>query len=457
MGKSLSNKYHLIGIGGIGMSGLARILLSRGMQVSGSDLAQNPTIAYLTSQGAKIFSEHEEGNVPSQATVIYSTDIKQDNPEMQSAIKQKCRMIHRSDLLLELTNGYKTLAVSGTHGKTTTSSLLTWTLDQGDLSPAYAVGGIIPQFESNAGHGTGEYFVAEADESDGTFLTYDSFGTIITNIGLDHMSTYGTEKELLRCFQTFMNNVSSDQHLFWCGDDIRLKNLNTKGYNYGFGSRCDLHISNYEQKEWGMKMDLHFLDQIFSNVEVALTGQHNALNAAAVFGLALQVGVSEEKIRKALASFKGVQRRCEKKGEINDILFLDDYAHHPTEIKTTLQGIRKAIQNRRLIVIFQPHRYSRTKDCLGTYKGIFDPADQLIITDIFAARETPIPGITPQALINEISENSQFQCQYEKRNELSDRIAEMVESGDVVVTLGAGDVTHVGGEVMKKVQREVCI
>lgn len=444
--------YHFIGIGGIGMSGLARILLERNLPVSGSDIASSYVTEGLVKAGATIAIGHSSENISSNMTIVCTTDIKGNNPEYMEAKRLKCPILHRSDLLKQLMDGYKCLAVAGTHGKTTTTSLLTTTLVAGGVDPSFAVGGILPQFQSNAGNGKGEYFIAEADESDGTFLKYDPFGAIITNIDLDHMDHYQTESVLINAFGEFAKKVKSPKHLFWCGEDERLKSLKLPGISYGFEKYCALRVTRWEQKEWQLEFDLVFQDKIYKSVNVALVGRHNILNSLAVFGLACSLGISENAIREAFATFGGVKRRCEKKGDFKNVLLLDDYAHHPTEIKTTLEGIRKVISKRRLIAIFQPHRYSRTMSCLGTYGGIFDSVDELIITDIFGAGETPIPGLSHANVLSEIQQKAKMPSKYIPRKQLLEVIAAEVRPNDVVVTLGAGDITKLGGELVEKLR-----
>lgn len=443
----MKEKCHFIGIGGIGMSGLARILLARQLEVSGSDIAVNYVTEALIQAGAHIFSSQASENISANTTVIYGSDIKKDNPEYLQALKLNCQLLHRSELLAKLMTGYKALAVAGTHGKTTTSALLTAVLSAGKQHPSFAVGGIIPQLQTNAAHNSGPHFVAEADESDGTFLNYHPFGAIITNIDLDHMNYFGTETALINAFQQFASQVTSPQHFFWCGDDERLQNLNLAGISYGFDSSCQLQASNFRQSGWKISFDAFFQGKCYPQIEVALIGQHNALNALAVFGLALALGVPEDRIRVGLATFEGVMRRCEKKGDLQAVLLLDDYAHHPTEIKATLTGIRSTIGEKRLIAVLQPHRYSRTQECLGTYKGICDEADELIITDIFAAGETPIPGLTYLQVLEEIQSNTKIPCRYVPRGELFHFLSAHIRPHDVVVTLGAGDITKLGGEL----------
>lgn len=449
----MTKKCHFIGIGGIGMSGLARILLSKKMVVSGSDMASSYVTEGLQKEGAQVFIGHSSNYIHPDMTVVYSSDIKPDNSEYQAALKLKCPMLHRSDLLKQLTVGYKTLVVAGTHGKTTTSSLLATVLKEAKSSPSYSVGGIIKKYHANAENGDGEYFVAEGDESDGTFLKYDPFGAIVTNIDLDHMDYFGTEENLIRSFEQFARKVSSTKHLFWCAEDTRLKQLKLPGYSYGVSKDADLRASNIQQQGWYITFDITFNGKKYSHVKVKLIGKHNVLNALSVFGMAISLGIDESDIRSALETFEGVGRRCDIKGDLQKVLFIDDYAHHPTEIRTTLCGIREAIGERRLIAIYQPHRYTRTKDCLGSFGDIFDSADELILTDIYGAREKPIPGINSDVVLQEVLANGSVTATYVPQDKLSQTIKDRLLPHDVVVTLGAGDITKLGPSLIEQLKQ----
>ncbi len=445
----MSDKYHFIGIGGIGMSGLARIVLSRQGCVSGSDISVNDTTKALIASGGVIHVGHSAAHIKPGMTVVYSTDIKKDNPEYQAAIELKCPLIHRSEMLQRLMEDKQGLAVAGTHGKTTTSSLLAWVLKCAGKDPSYAIGGVIPQLKSNAEHGNGPYFVAEACESDGSFRHYKPYGAIITNIDLDHMDYYVTEEALEKAFSQFISSVSSPDHLFWCGDDKRLQSsVKPSGISYGFGSHCQLQASRFVQKEWSIHFDVTFNGKRFEDVSVALTGKHNALNALAVFGMAISLGINEMDVRNALKTFGGVLRRCEKKGEAQGVLFLDDYGHHPTEIQATLKAVRGAIGERRLIVIHQPHRYSRAKECMGLYGSVFNEADLVFINEIYAAREQPIPGVSHEQIIEEIQQDIRDRCQFMPRKEIAQKLVGILRPHDVVLTLGAGDVTAISSEIL---------
>ena len=327
------------------MSGLARLLLGRKLPVTGSDITSSYVTEGLIKEGAKVYFGHSAQHITPDMRVIYTSDIRPDNPEFLAAQQLKCPLMHRSELLAELMRGYKTLAIAGTHGKTTTTALLTHVLREAKYDPSFAVGGVLPKLH-NSGHGSGDYFVAEADESDGTFLRYSPWGAIVTNIDLDHLDHYKSENALIEAFQAFMEKVSVKDHLFWCGDDVRLHSLQPAGISYGFGEENQLRASHFYQEGWNSLFDIYFQGRHYPKIQLARIGKHNVLNALAVFGMATSIGISENTIRQAFQTFEGVGMRCEKKGEAYGIQFIDDYAHHPTEIQCTLNGLREAVQGR---------------------------------------------------------------------------------------------------------------
>ncbi len=349
---------HFIGIGGMGMSALARILLKRGDRVTGSDLSQSPATKQLSSEGATIFHTHDPKNIAGASSVVYSTDIPQDNLELVAARKAGISTLHRSELLAQLLEGFAPILVTGTHGKTTTASILAHTVVESGLDPSYSIGGYLNGVNSNGRHGKGLYFAVEADESDGSFLKYPSFGAIITNLEHDHMNYWKNEETLLKAFKQFAEQVGSKQHLFWCYDDALLRSLNIEGYSYGFCENADLVIENFQQKGWKMTFDLSFESQRYRNVEIPLIGAHNVLNAAAVFGLGTKLDIKETTLREGLKTFQGIGRRVERKGAVSGIEIYDDYAHHPTEIFATLRALRLATHGKRIVVAFQPQQSS---------------------------------------------------------------------------------------------------
>lgn len=450
----MKKKYHMIGIGGVGVSALAHMLLQKGCSVSGSDVTAGALTDSIKAAGGIVFIGHSAENVATDSVVVYSTDIKKENVEFAAAKQMGCTMLHRSQLLQQLMQETRfPLCVAGTHGKTTTSSLLTWVLHVAKKHPSYAIGGVIPQLKTNAGHGNGEFFVAEACESDGTFLNYFPYGAIVTNVDDDHMDFYGDFNNLKKSFAKFMDQVVDDNCLFYCGDDTHLSAIAKRGVSYGFSEKCQLRISEEKTSDWTQSFAFTFRGKTYRDIQLNMAGKHNILNAAAVFGLALSLGIDEDALREALASFGGALRRCEKKGDLGGVLFIDDYAHHPTELTATLAGIRASIGSRRLIAIYQPHRYTRSQSCLDKYHGVFDAVDVLLLTEIYAARETPIPGITTEIVIADIRKSNQCPSESVERTHLAQHVAGIVASGDVVVTLGAGDVTKLSAEIMDCMKR----
>lgn len=448
----MKHPFHFIGIGGIGMSGLAKILIEKNNVVSGSDLSMNERIESLSLSGVKVALGHTSDNIPQGASVVYTSMVDEVNPELKFAKENGFKLLHRSELLNLLMQGYQSLLVTGTHGKTTTSALLSWVLESSGLDPSYAVGGLLANKNSNAKSGKGLYFVAEADESDGSFLKYENcFGAIITNIDLDHMDFYKEETSLLQAFNSFADKVKSKEHLFLCNEDERLKSLNLEGVTYGFNETAELRGSHFRQEGWKVFFDVSFGSKTYKEVQLPLIGYHNALNALAVFGLAISLNIPEDKIREAFQTFRGVGRRAEKIGEASGILFIDDYAHHPTEIAATIKAIAAQFPWHRLVVLFQPHRFSRTKLCLGTFKDIFKLADLLLITDIYGACETPIPGLTAETVLEEIKAACpNLHSKYVKREALLDTTLNEIRPLDIVVTFGAGDITQLGKQLVAK-------
>jgi len=448
----MEKHYHFIGIGGIGMSALARILLMRGAKVSGSDLNHSPLIEELKDRGADISLGHKAELISAPMIVVYNTDIPKNNPEYLRALELKLPLVHRSDVLWEMMKDYEPLLVTGTHGKTTTSSLLAHVLKACGLDPSYAIGGVVRSLGSNGENGEGNYFVAEADESDGSFLKYAAFGAIVTNIDNDHLNHWGSEQALLEGFKKFSSQVRSSSHFFWCSDDKQLKTLALKGVSYGFQPEAQARILQFKQLGWTLSFDLFFDEKLYENIEIPLIGKHNILNATAVFCLALRLNILEHQIREAFKNFQGVGRRVDKKGEVKEIQVYDDYAHHPTEIETTLKAIRFAEPDKRLVVAFQPHRYTRTRDCLNQFPGVFDLADEVILTDIYSAGEMPLPGVNTEVFFKKIQEKTNKQIHYVPRSSLVSFLTSFLRSQDVLLTMGAGDITKVGPELLRTIQ-----
>jgi UDP-N-acetylmuramate--L-alanine ligase/undecaprenyldiphospho-muramoylpentapeptide beta-N-acetylglucosaminyltransferase len=444
---------HLIGVGGIGMSALAKILIKQGYNVTGSDVKKNAITNTLEDRGATISVGHNASALPDNASVVYSTAVKDDNPEYKAAIDKKYTIMHRSDMLLKLMKGYKTLAVAGTHGKTTNSALLTHVLITAQCSPSYAVGGILLNTGTNSDAGDGEYFVAEADESDGSFVKYSPHAAIITNIGAgDHLINSSSQDALDEAFITFAGKVSKSQNLYYSNDDERLRSLGISGITYAFDNDAHIKGSNYKQNGWESTFDITIDGKEYHNIMLPQAGKHNARNAMAIFAMALDLGINDATIRKAFETFKGVARRCEYKGTAAGVDVYDDYAHHPDEIKATLCAMKKALGTKPLIAVYQPHRYSRINETLHFFTDTFDAADKVIMTEIYSAGEKPVEGITSEAIAQKIQNNSTVPIHLLTRESLAEKITLLLSDGDTIVTLGAGDITYAGDETLKTLQ-----
>jgi len=439
----MKKETHFVGIGGIGMSALAQILLEKKIAVTGSDLTVGQVTEALKKKGASIYQGHAKDHVKEGIQVVYGSAIDEKNPEIVQAKALGNSIVHRSDLLQMLCVDTRALAVTGTHGKTTTAALLTAVLQEAGYDPTFALGGHLNQEGGiNGALGSGNFFVLEADESDRTFLKYAPFGAIVTNIEPEHMENYANISDLHDAFLHFIANIKQKELFFYCGDDPLLQGLS--GTSYGFGAENDCHITNYCQKGYKIVFDLAFAKENYKQICVNLIGRHNALNAAAVFAFCLRLGVPEAQIRKGLEKFCGIKRRQEITFSEKSLSFIDDYGHHPTEIKTTLAAIKEAEQDRRLITIFQPHRYSRTQDLLDEFAHAFGQTDLLYITDIYAASEEPIEGVDAHALIAKIKECTSVDVRYFTK----EKMHEEIRPHDVVVTMGAGSITHYNRELV---------
>lgn len=448
----MKQAYHFIGLGGIGMSALARILLQRGHRVSGSDSSNSELLQQLQKEGAEVYVGHSEAFEFEKTTVVYSSAIKETNLELVKAKKQKAPLIHRSDLLDLLTKEKKTLLVTGTHGKTTTTALLASVFMEANLDPTLVVGGCLRTggLSINGKKGSGEYFIAEADESDGSFLKTAALGAIVTNLGRDHLDYWKNEQNLKEGFVQFFSQVKNPEYLFWCADDLPLASLKPPGFSYGFLPQAQLRISHFQTVEKGIIFSLQFQGKEYRNIELALFGRHNALNGAAVFGLSLQLGVDEQVIRTAFQQFGGTGRRLEWKGSMHRVSIYDDYGHHPTEIAATIKALREKIRERRLIVVFQPHRYSRVADLWEKFFECFEDADLVILTDIYSASESPIEGITSIDFYQAMKKKLGDKIHFISRESLERGVVEFLRPLDVVLTLGAGDITAVGTPILRQ-------
>lgn len=442
-------KIHFIGIGGIGMSALALIALDRGAIVTGSDLSENAQVELLRKKGAHIFMGHQASNVPDEAVVVCSTDIKPDNPEKQESIRKGLKILHRSAYLAKEMAGKKPLLITGTHGKTTTSTLLAHTLVTAKLDPTFVLGGVSLNYGTNVQIGSGEYFVAEADESDGTHLCYPSHGGIVTNIDNDHLAHYGSIEAIEKALLEFLYKIEDPSRRVFCMDDDRLRSSKMHGKGYGFHPDSDLRVMSYTPCAGGSQV-VYFekATQKTYKLFLPLFGKHNALNGAAVFLLSRNIGISPDVIQKAFFSFLNVKRRLESKCKTSDFDLFDDYAHHPTEVKATLQAVRDAYPNRRLVALFQPHRPSRIRHVFSCFEGAFSPADVIILTDLYLSSEKIDAAYSHESFVSFVrSTHPSIPVEYMPRKSLQEDLLSFVQPNDVLVCMGAGDSTKVAAEL----------
>jgi UDP-N-acetylmuramate--alanine ligase len=437
----IGKKIHFIGIGGSGMSGLARIALADGISVSGSDAKDSSVLTALSALGATVFSEHDAAHVDGVDVVIYSTAISPSNPEMVRAIERSIPIMTRAKALATLMHGLTSIAVAGTHGKTTTSSMATVAFQACGTDPSFAIGGTLTASGSNAHRGSGEFFIAEADESDGSFIAYHPMAAIVTNVEHDHVDFFSTPEEVVKVFADFANTIPTDGLLIYCNDDPGSKALGDSvshctTYSYGVEQSSDLKIDQIELTAQGSRARAIWKGRVVGTLELQVPGHHNLLNAAGTLALGLALDLNPAALLSGLHSFRGAGRRFELKATVNGIRIIDDYGHHPTEISVTLDAARRYADTGRVLVIFQPHRYTRTQAFLDQFATSLDKADDVTLLEIYAASEKPIPGISAE-LIAEKMEHGKFLPNFV---EASDRVVEIAKPGDVILTLGAGDV-----------------
>ena len=445
---------HFVGIGGSGMSGIAEILLSQGFTVSGSDLSGSATTEHLTSKGARIFIGHSAENIQGAEVVVYSSAVKpSENPETMAALERKIPVIRRAEMLSEVSRLKYTLAIAGTHGKTTTTSMCGLVMMKAGLDPTVIVGGRLTGLGgSNARLGEGDWVVLEADEYDRSFLQLLPTIAVITNIEADHLDIYSDLDDIKGAFTEFSNKVPFYGAALVCLDDPGVRDVMPQikrvTITYGTTPQCDVRASNISYSERSSSYDLAYRGEPLGRITLNVPGEHNVLNSLAACGVALQCGVPVETIQQALAEFGGVYRRFEIKGESSGgILVIDDYAHHPTEILATLEAARKG-WNRRIVAVFQPHTYTRTRDFYREFATSFDNADVIVLTDVYAAREEPIEGVSGRLIADAARDAGHRHVFYaETLNDANTLLEELLRPGDILLTMGAGDVWRVGSKV----------
>src|SRR5579884_2525571 len=458
-------RIHFVGIGGIGMSGIAEVLLTLGYKVSGSDLRESSVTKRLASLGALIFIGHRAENVTGSETVVTSSAIARDNPEIQAARAQKIPVIPRAEMLAELMRLKYGIAIAGMHGKTTTTSMVAAVLAAGGLDPTVVVGGRVDAMGSNARLGKSHYLVAEADESDRSFLKLSPILAVVTNIDREHMDCYRDMADVEQAFLDFVDRVPFYGMAVLCHDDERLRNmlprLARRATTYGTHEDADFRVLSARGKcsKHLAHFSVEYHGKSLGDFHLRVPGAHNVLNATAAVAVGVGLDIDPDRIREALENFRGVDRRFQLRGRIGDISVIDDYGHHPTEIRATLAAARQCGFNR-VYVIFQPHRFTRTRDLMEQFGSSFGDADNVFVLDIYAASEPPIAGITGERLaaaIQSASGKNDAARYASSFDEAARAVTALAEPGDMVLTLGAGSVSQLGPMVLEQLKKKQAI
>jgi UDP-N-acetylmuramate--alanine ligase len=461
-----SQRVHFIGIGGIGMSGIAEVLLTMGYAVSGSDLRTSAVTERLQGLGATIYVGHAAKNAAASDVVVTSSAVAKDNPEVLEARSRKIPVIQRAEMLAELMRLKYGIAIAGMHGKTTTTSMVAAVLAGGGLDPTVVVGGRVDAMGSNARLGTSKYLVAEADESDRSFLKLPPILAVVTNLDREHMDTYADMADVEGAFVAFMDKVPFYGAVTACVDNAMLRailpRVTRKIYTYGESEDADFQLKvlspTHDDKavmdgapHIFAKFEVDTFGLLLGPFELHVPGKHNLLNATAAVAIGLQLGIPAEKIAEGLKSFRGVDRRFQTKGVAAGVTVIDDYGHHPTEIKATLQAAREC-GFRRILVLFQPHRYTRTRDLMAEFGTAFGDADVVQVLDIYAASEQPIEGVSGEALAAVMQKNGGRVEYAASMKEAVERLAKDAKPGDMVLTMGAGNVVQAGGMLLEELR-----
>jgi len=453
-------KIHFVGIGGIGMSGIAEVLLNLGYKVSGSDLRQSEITDRLASLGGEIFTGHTRENVADVDVVVISSAVHDDNPEVMEARDRLIPVIPRAEMLAELMRMKYGIAIAGTHGKTTTTSMVSTILGFAGIDPTIVIGGRLDSIGSNAKLGQGKFLVAEADESDGSFLKLSPTIGVVTNIDADHLDFYSGIEEIKDTFVEFINKVPFYGLAVLCLDSPNVADVIPKVkkrfVTYGLSSQADFRASDIRLAGNSTAFVAHYKGERLGEISFKMPGAHNVLNALACVAVAMELNVPFSVIQEGFKDFGGVGRRFQIKGEAKGIMVVDDYGHHPTEIRATLAAAKGGWSERRLVVAFQPHRYTRTKELFDDFLKAFYDADVLILTDIYPAGEQPIPGATSAALVASIRKHGQKDVTHiADREELCDHLLKVLKPGDLCLTLGAGNLWQVGEKLLKRLQEDL--
>ncbi len=448
-------RVHFVGIGGSGMSGIAEVLLNLGYAVSGSDLKRSPVTDRLESLGARVFCGHAAENASGAHVVVVSTAVRRENPEVTEARRHGVPVIPRAEMLAELMRLKYGVAVAGSHGKTTTTSMVALVLDRGGLDPTVVVGGRLGVLGSGARLGRGEFLVAEADESDRSFLKLTPTVAVVTNIDREHLDTYRDLADVQEAFLGFVNKVPFYGAAVLCLDDPPVQDIlprvERRVVTYGLSHQASVSARDLELTPTGSHYTATLEGRALGRLTLAVPGAHNVANSLAAVAVGLDLDVAFDAVRAGLEAFTGVDRRFQERGEARGVLVIDDYGHHPTEIRVTLDALRRRAGERRTVVLFQPHRFTRTQALWDDFGKAFHQADVLLLTDIYPASEDPIPGVTSQALAKAIAGLGHRQVGWAgDLKAATERLVADVREGDVVLTLGAGSVWAAGEELLRR-------
>ncbi len=461
---------HFVGIGGIGMSGIAEVMANLGYTVQGSDIAEGPSVERLRERGIAVRIGHEKENVEGAAVVVTSTAVRRTNPEVAHALENRIPVVRRAEMLAELMRLKSTVAVAGTHGKTTTTSMIAALLDAGDIDPTVINGGIIEQYGSNARLGDSDWMVVEADESDGSFLRLDGTLAVVTNIDPEHLDHYGDFDGVKRAFVEFIHNVPFYGAAILCIDHPEVQSVigqvrDRRVVTYGFSLQADICGVNVRPVEGGNAFDVVVRqrgaeDRRIEGVHLPMPGRHNVQNALAAIAVAVEMGCGDEIVRNGFAKFGGVRRRFTQVGEIGGARIIDDYAHHPVEIAAVLSAARESASlvpgaQGRVIAVMQPHRYSRLADLMDDFQNCFNDADRVYVTPVYEAGEDPIEGVNADSLVAGLkSRGHRFATTIADQSALATALAEDLQDGDIVVCLGAGDITKWAAQLATAIEAE---
>lgn len=443
---AIYNHIHFIGIGGTGMSGIANILINMGYKVSGSDIKVSEALLRLKNEGAEVFIGHDAANISDADLVVVSSAIPSTNPEYIMAVERNIPVMHRADMLSLLMKSKKGIAVTGAHGKTTTTSMISLIMEKNNYNPTVIIGGELNDIGGNSTLGLGEYLVAEADESDGSFMKLFPYVGVVTNIENDHLDYYKNMDTMKESFKKFINNIKNGGFAVFGIDNAYVREIvqdvNKEHYTFGINFPADYMPKNIVMKGLTTNFDLYFKNEFLTKIELHVPGNHNIYNALAAAAVCDRIGIAPRDIADALREFKGVKRRFQIICDINGIKIIDDYAHHPTEIKAVLSAA-KLCNPKKLYAIFQPHRYSRTHLLAKDFGKAFDDADEIILSSIYSAGEVPIAGVSSNLILDEIRARGKKAVLIEKKEDIPNYLWKKAKSGDYIVTIGAGDICEV--------------